>query len=338
MNRSALIITGAALTGAAITSWSVPAAAQMNDAMPGMSMPAKQPDTNGAKKRNSKSTKKPVTSRSAEDKSMSGMQMPGMKMGKGGAAHTMAATAIPKTPPPPAPADHAADYYYDPALMDEARRGLREDHGGTIHSKVFFNIAEFQLGQPGGYRWDGQAWLGGDINRVVIKTQGDGSRRGGLDTAELQLLYSRAVAPYTDIQAGIRYDFKPDPSRAYLTLSVQQLFPYWFEFEGALFFSNRGELLARLEGYYDLLLTQQLVLQPRAELNFAAQNSQDIGVGAGLSNAELGLRLRYEFRREFAPYIGVSYDQKLGNTAGYARTSGKESSSTKFVMGLRSWF
>ncbi|WP_200948560.1 MULTISPECIES: copper resistance protein B [unclassified Bradyrhizobium] len=306
-----------------------------------MNMPASQPNAAKPQKkpgdrRAPAAAKKSPASQSAQDMSMPGMQMPGMKPAGGKTAP--AAAPIPYSPPPPPPAYHAADYYYDPAQMAEARRELRQEQGGGIYSKVFFNIAEFQLGQPGGYRWDGQAWLGGDINRFVVKSQGDGSRREGLDSAEVQLLYSRAVAPYTDLQAGIRYDFKPDPTRAYLTFGVQQLFPYWFEFDGALFVSNRGELLGRLEGSYDLLLTQQLVLQPRAELNFAAQNSQDIGVGAGLSNSELGLRLRYEFRREFAPYIGISYDQKLGNTAEYAKASGKDSGSTKFVVGLRSWF
>lgn len=336
MNRSVLILAAAGLG-----TCSVPAGAQMSGNMPGMSMPANKPAAAVAPKKKgaakgAASAKTSPDSQGAQDGSMSGMQMPGMKTTGKNAAPT--AASIPHSPPPPPPPDHAADYYYDPAQMAEARRELRQEQGGGVYSKVFFNIAEFQLGQPGGYRWDGQAWLGGDINRFVVKSQGDGSRREGLDSAEVQLLYSRAVAPYTDVQAGIRYDFKPDPSRAYLTLGVQQLFPYWFEFEGALFVSNKGELLARLEGSYDLLLTQQLVLQPRAELNFAAQNSQDIGVGAGLSNAELGLRLRYEFRREFAPYIGVSYDQKLGNTAAYARSSGKDSGSTRFVVGLRSWF
>lgn len=326
--------------------WSAPAVAQMDRSMPGMAMPGDKPGTDDAKpKQQTKNKAKGAVSEAAKPSSksqsghdmssMPGMNMPGMKkpgMSMGGGSQ------IPQSPPPPPPSDHAADYYYNPLQMAEARRGLREENGGAVYSKVMLNLAEFQPYGEGSYRWDGQAWFGGDINRVVIKSQGDGSPRSGLDTAEIQLLYSRAVAPYTDIQAGVRYDFKPDPSRTYFTAGVQTIFPYWFNFESALFVSTKGELLGRLGGFYDLLLTQQLVLQPWVELNFAAQNSVDIGVGSGLSNAELGLRLRYEFRREFAPYVGVSYDQKVGNTAEYAKAAGKETGATKFVVGIRTWF
>ena len=326
--------------------WSAPAVAQMDRSMPGMAMPGDKPGTNDAKpKQQTKKKTKGALSEGAKPSSkpqnghdmssMPGMNMPGMKKpGK-----SMGGTSqIPQSPPPPPPNDHAADYYYDPMKMAEARRGLREENGGAVYSKVMLNLAEFQPYGEGGYRWDGQAWYGGDINRVVIKSEGDGSRRGGLETAELQLLYSRAVAPFTDIQAGVRYDFKPDPSRTYFTAGVQTIFPYWFNFESALFVSNKGELVGRVEGSYDLLLTQQLVLQPWVELNLAAQNSPDILVGSGLSSTEMGLRLRYEFRREFAPYIGVSYDQKLGTTASFAKAAGKDTSSTRFVLGIRTWF
>lgn len=272
--------------------------------------------------------------------SMSGMSMrPGMDMSQGAAGASEQQPTIPKSPEPPPPADHAADRFYDPALMAAARSGLREENGGGVYSKFYANIAEVQPGPGGlGYRWDVQAWFGGDINRFVVKSEGSGTRRGGLEEAELQALYSRAVGPYTDVQAGVRYDFKPTPSRVYGTIGVQTLFPYQFEFEGALFVSNEGEVLGRLELSYDLLLTQRLVLQPRAELNFAAQNSRDIGVGSGLSTAELGLRLRYEFRREFAPYIGVTYEEKVGRTGAYARADGEDVSALKFVTGIRTWF
>lgn len=277
---------------------------------------------------------------------MKGMSMPsgsgsggiaGMKMPQGGLGmNHQQESAIPETPPPPAPRDHAADYYYDPLLMGAARAGLRDENGGGIFSQVLANIAEFQSG--GSYRWDGQVWLGGDINRFVLKSEGSGTARRGPEEAEIQALYSRAVGVFTDFQAGVRYDFKPSPSRTYATVGIQTIVPYWFGFEGALFLSNKGELLGRLGGTYDLMLTQRLVLQPRVELNFAAQDSPDINLGSGLSNAELGLRLRYEIRREFAPYIGVSYDQKVGRTAGFARSRGEDVGAVKFVTGIRAWF
>src|SRR3546814_6564109 len=110
-------------------------------------------------------------------------------------------------------------------------------------------------------------------------------------------------------------DFKPNPSRAYAVIGFEGLAPYGFEVEGAAFLSDKGDLLGRLEGYYDQRLTQRLVLQPRVELNFATQDVPESRIGAGLSDAELGLRLRYEITRKFAPYIGVSYEAKTGQTA-----------------------
>lgn len=244
---------------------------------------------------------------------------------------------IPKTPPPPPPGDKPADRYYDPAAMAAARRLLRQEHGDMTLSKVMANIAEYRFGDGGGYRWDGQAWLGGDINRFVVKTEGEGSNRGGVDNAEVQGLYSRAVGPYTDFQVGVRQDFEPR-TRTYAALGFQTLLPYWFDVEGAAYLSTKGELLARVEGSYDLRLTQRLVLQPRAELNFSAQDSTETRTGSGLSDAELGLRLRYEVRREFTPYVGITYDRKFGRTADFARAAGEAPESTRFVIGVRAWF
>lgn len=245
---------------------------------------------------------------------------------------------IPDTPPPPPPRDHAADYYYDPAAMAAARATLRQEHGGMVYSMVTANLAEYQAGPGGGgYRWDGEARIGGDIDQFVMKSEGDGSVRGGLGAAEVQGLYSHAVDPYFDVQAGVRQDLGPG-SRTYATLGVEGLLPYWIEAQAAVFLSAEGELLARAEGTYDLRLTQRLILQPRAELNFAAQNTAETRTGLGLSNAELGLRLRYEIRRRFAPYIGVSYDRKLGRTADYARPRGVGPGGVTFVAGIRVWY
>ncbi|MBT9470791.1 MAG: copper resistance protein B [Phenylobacterium sp.] len=246
---------------------------------------------------------------------------------------------IPKTPPPPPPTDHAADRVFDPATMAAARVTLRGEHGGERISMVMANIAEYQArsGGEAGYHWVGEARYGGDINRFVLKSEGEGSRRQGVDSAEVQGLYSHAIGPYFDLQAGVRQDFKPH-SRTYATVGFEGLAPYWFDVQGALFLSNKGELLGRLESTYDLRLTQRLILQPRAEVNLAAQDTPETRTGSGLSNAELGLRLRYEIRREFAPYIGVSYDRKFGRTADYARALGEDRAATSFVIGIRAWF
>lgn len=250
----------------------------------------------------------------------------------------MAEPGIPATPPPPAPKDYAAERFFDPAAMAAARATLTAEHGGAQISKVMANLAEYQAAPGGGgYRWEGQAWVGGDINRFVLKTEGEGTGRDGLDSAEVQGLYSHAIGPYFNLQAGLRQDFKPH-SRTYATVGFEGLAPYWFDVEGALFLSNQGELLGRLEGTYDLRLTQRFILQPRAELNLAAQDTMETRTGAGISNAELGLRLRYEITRQFAPYIGVSYDRKFGKTGDYARALGEDVEATSFVMGVRAWF
>lgn len=242
-------------------------------------------------------------------------------------------------PPPPPPTDHAADRLYPPAEMAAARALLRKEHGGSTVSLISFNLAEYQLrGGRDGYRWDGEGWFGGDINRLVVKAEGEGDFGGALDDAEVQLLYSRAVGPYFNLQGGVRYDIKPNPSRTYATIGFEGLAPYWFEVEGALFLSDKGDVLGRLEGYYEQRVTQRLILQPRAELNFAAQDVPEIGIGSGLSAIDLGLRLRYEIAREFAPYVGVSWEHKIGDTARFARLDGDDAESTSLVLGIRTWF
>ena len=241
------------------------------------------------------------------------------------------------TAPPPAPADHAAERYYDPAVMAAARRQLSLEHGGMTYSLVMANIAEHDV-SGGGYRWEGQASFGGDIDRLVIKSEGEGRDRGGVDRAEVQALWSRAAGPYFNLQVGVRHDLQPHASRTYATAGVEGLAPYWVEVSGALFLSNRGEVLGRLEGYYDERITQRLILQPRAELNFAAQDIRETGTAAGLSDAELALRLRYELTRRFAPYVGLSYDRKFGTAGTFARQAGERAEDTRLVVGLKAWF
>ena len=269
---------------------------------------------------------------------MAAMPMPGMNTDQ--AMSSMADMGdIPNTPPPPAPTDHAADNVFDPTGMAKARAQLRKEHGGGVTSLVMANFAEWapRSGKDS-YRWEGEAWFGGDINRLTLKSEGEGLSGDGLNRAELQALYSRSVGPYFNLQAGVRHDFEPRPSRTYATIGFEGLAPYWFEVSGAAFLSNKGDLSARLEGYYDQRLTQRLIIQPRAELNLAASNDRATGVGSGLSDVELGLRLRYEIRREFAPYVGVTYDRKFGRTADYARTGGEDVEDARVVLGLRAWF
>ncbi len=293
--------------------------------MPGMTMPAD-----------------PAAPKPTAMPAMDHAAMPGMTMdGSAPSGPLISELEVPKTPPPPPPADHVADRFFSPAAMAEARAQLQREHGGGAvpYSKVMAELFEYQARSGGadGYRWEGEAWFGGDINRLVFKSEGEGTRGEGVESAELQALYSRAVGVYTDVQVGVRQDFEPH-NRTYATVGFETLLPYWFSVEGAAFVSNKGELLGRFEGTYDLRLTNRLILQPRAELNFAAQDTRATQTGSGLSNAELGLRLRYEVRREFAPYIGISWDRQFGRTADYARARGDDPEATSVVFGIRAFF
>jgi len=254
----------------------------------------------------------------------------------GAAAKTGADLAVGAAPAPAPITDLLADGVYGPESMRRARALLAEEHGGVFASKIHADLLEWAPDGEG-YRWEIEGWYGGDRNRLAFKTEGEGRSGEGVEQAEVQFLYSRAVSRYTDVQAGVRFDVEPR-SRAYAVLAVDALFPYWFEAEGSLFLSEEGDLLARAEGSHDVRLSQRLVLQPRAELNFAAQDIPGSAIGSGLSTSELGLRLRYEFRREFAPYIGVNYERRHGETADFARAVGEPVSSTGAVVGVRAWF
>ena len=158
------------------------------------------------------------------------------------------------------------------------------------------------------------------------------------DSAEVQILYSRAVDPYFNLQAGVRQYLEKGPRRTYATIGVEGLASRLFEIEGALFLSDKGDVSARFEGYHDMRLTQRLVLQSRAELSLATQDVPETSIGAGLTDVELGVRLRYEISRRFAPYIGLSHQRSVGKTARLSRAAGEDPRATRFVAGLRFWF
>ena len=246
---------------------------------------------------------------------------------------------IPKGTPPPVPTDHAADALYDPAVMARARAAMVKESGGMIFSQLMIDRLEYRV-QDGrdGYHWEGEGWIGGDINRLAIKSEGEGAVGAALESAEVQALYSRAIDPWWNIVGGVRQDFRPQPERTYATIGIEGLAPYWFEVEGQIFLSHKGDAHLRLEGSYDQRITQQLILQPAVEVNLAAQDVPEIGIGSGLSDIELGLRLRYEIAREFAPYVGVNWERKLGDTARFARAEGEGASATSLVVGVRFWF
>lgn len=192
-------------------------------------------------------------------------------------------------------------------------------------------------------RWDAQGWVGTDTNKLWVKIEGEVNVSGpGAGDAEIQMLYSRMIAPFWDVQAGIRYDRAfgtgPDQDRGFLVLGFQGLAPYKFEVEPVLFISQDGDVSARLTATYDLLFSQKIVLQPRLESNFAVQRVRAFNVGKGLNDIQIGMRLRYEIKREFAPYIGFSWFHRFGDTAAIVRSKGEKPNYFTAVFGLRMWF
>jgi copper resistance protein B len=189
-----------------------------------------------------------------------------------------------------------------------------------------------------GFEWDAQGWIGGDIDKFWVKTEGEGAFGEKLESAEVQALWSHAIDPWFDLQLGVRHDFRPDPQRTHLVLGIQGLAPYWFEVDAAAFLTNKGDVTARFEAEYDQRITQSLILQPRVEFDLAAQDVAELGIGSGLSTASAGARLRYEFIPEFAPYIGVEYERAFGDTADFRRADGEKAGGWSFLVGLRTWF
>lgn len=185
--------------------------------------------------------------------------------------------------------------------------------------------------------WDVQGWWGGDYNRFWVKAEGESEAGGRTERAELQALYARRISPFWFLQAGVRQEMRPQPAKSSLVLAAQGLAPYWFNIQATAFVGT-DNVTSRLEVEYDQLLSQRFVLQPRFESALAASSEPQRGVGRGINHVELGLRLRYEIRREFAPYIGVNWSRKLGETANLARALGEEVAERGLVAGVRVWY
>jgi copper resistance protein B len=207
-----------------------------------------------------------------------------------------------------------------------------------IFAHAIFNQLEGRWnGSNPEFRWDGQGWIGTDYDKLWIKSEGTLSK-GALDDGQQQFLYGRAVTTYFDLQGGLRSDLDSRPTRNWAAFGIQGLAPYFFDLDVTGFVSGEGHLAAKLEASYDLLLTQRLILQPQIELNLYSKADRARLVGAGFSDIDTGLRLRYEFSRKFAPYIGVVYQGKFGQTANFARQAGESTSDVRFAFGIRVWF
>ena len=262
-----------------------------------------------------RSKPKPVPS---AGKSMQGMDMSSMQGGN--------------APPGARSGDYSNGYTYGPLtgmdMLDDSRQGmLLLDQLEYVHSRDGGNAAVI----------DGRAWYGGDIDKLWLKFEGEHAD-GRLQDLRTEALWDHAVSTYWDTQLGVRHDFGIGPGRTWAAFGVQGLAPYWFETEATFYVGQGGRTAARVQAECEVLLTQRLILQPRAEVNFYGKDDPARGIGSGLSDAEVGLRLRYEIRREFAPYVGVVWNQRFGKTADFARAQGEHADDLEFVAGLRVWF
>ena len=269
--------------------------------------------------------------------------------------HAAMGHEMPLAPPPPAEMDHAAMGHTAPAapghpltpiptLTDADRAAAFPDlhrhmeHAPEVNSYVLFNRLEAWNAEHGtGQAWEGLAWIGTDLDRLWLRSEGE--RLGGhTESADLEVLYGRSVAPWWDVVAGIKHDFKPGPSRTWAAFGVQGLSPYKFEVQATAYVAESGHTAANFEAEYETLLTNRLILQPLVEVSVFGQSDERRGIGSGLSTVEAGLRLRYEFTRKFAPYIGVVRERAFGGTADFRRAEGEDIDDTRFVAGLRIWF
>jgi copper resistance protein B len=208
-----------------------------------------------------------------------------------------------------------------------------------IYAHAIFNQFEGRWnGSNTEFRWDGQGWVGTDYDKLWIKSEGTLQSDGTLEDGQHQFLYDRAITTYFDLQGGLRSDIDSRTTRNWAAFGTQGLAPYFFDLEVTGFVSGEGHLAAKLQASYDLLLTQRLILQPQIELNIYSKADPARLVGAGFSDIDTGLRLRYELSRQFAPYLGIVYEGKFGQTANFAQRTGQGTGDVRFVFGIRAWF
>lgn len=216
--------------------------------------------------------------------------------------------------------------------------GMDGMHGHSRLASVLIDqLEEFNGDDETGQSINAQAWYGSDLNKVWFKLEGERSD-GRLGATRMELLWNKAIAAYWGLQVGARHDTGGGPSRNWAAIGVQGLAPYWFDVEATAYVGEEGRTAFRLETEYEILLTQRLILQPDLEMNVYGKDDPARGIGAGLSDIDFGLRLRYEFTRKFAPYIGVVWTRKFGKTADYARADFGQVEDTQLVAGVRLWF
>lgn len=234
---------------------------------------------------------------------------------------------VPPDPPQHPMRDMPEDEMIDLMGMDDT------DALGAVR---FDQLEWRQIDNVDALLWDAQGWYGNDYNKLWIKSEGE-RVRGDVEASN-EVLWDRLFTRWWNMQAGVRHDIGEGPSRTWAAFGIQGLAPHWFELEATAYVGEEGRTALRVTGEYELLLTQRLILQPKLEFNLYSKSDVANGIGSGLSDSELGLRLRYEFRREFAPYIGLAWTRFYGNTAEVARAANHDTNEVQWLAGIRWWF
>lgn len=231
-----------------------------------------------------------------------------------------------------------------PPLTDADRKaafpdvGGHESHDNAVNYFVLFDQFEWQRSEgANGLNWDSKGWIGKDTTRLWLRSEGE-MDSGTVSTAQAHVLWGHSFARWWDVVAGVRQDARPGSPQTWAAVGVQGLAPYRFEIEATAYLGAAGRTHARFEVEYELLVTNRLVLQPLVELEVYGKDDPERGVGAGMSAADAGLRLRYELRRELAPYVGLTWQQKFGRTGEFATANGEDVSALKLAAGVRWWF
>jgi copper resistance protein B len=263
-------------------------------------------------------------------------------------ASVASAQSAPPPPPPLSPPATAKPVVEPkepiPAVTDADRAaafpaGL---HGHAVHDgapnfMVLSDQLEWRGKRDGGISWENRSWIGGDVNRLWLRTEGEAAN-GRVEHAFATALWGHGVARWWDVVVGVRQDFEPGPATTWAAVGIQGLAPYWFEVEATGYIGAGGRTHLRVEVEYELLLTNHLILQPLIEAEVYGKADPARGLGAGLTSLETGLRLRYELRRQLAPYVGVTWERKYFGTADFARAAGKDVGGGRLVFGVRTWF
>jgi copper resistance protein B len=240
-----------------------------------------------------------------------------------------------------------AQHSHAPVVTPEDRAAAFPDLGGMhVHDTMLespFNTLvrldelEAQDADDEILKWDLDAWFGRELDRLWLRSEGERAS-GSTEAAELELLWGRSFTSWWTFVAGAREDLEGGPERTWAALGIQGLSPYRFEIDPTAYVAEGGDTAARLEVRCEVLFTNRLILQPLVELDWYGQDDVAAGIGSGLASGELGLRLRYEIRREVAPYVGLMREKSFGSTADYARAAGREPDDTRLVFGVRLWF